>query len=192
MYEIHIIEISNRLSLKRKSPSSNLMKLWHQRLGHINLNRIDRLVKDGILPLLVVEPMPVCESCLEGIMTKRPFSSKGRKGQRFIGISVHWYVWTHKFKARDWYEFFITFTDDDSRHEYIYLMHRKSETYEKFKEFRAEAEKHLGKSINTLGWDRGREHLSADFMGYSSENGILSQLSAPGMPQQNGVVERRN
>ena len=25
-----------------------------------------------------------------------------------------------------------------------------------------------------------------------SENGILSQLSAPGMPQQNGVAEKRN
>ena len=71
-------------------------------------------------------------------------------------------------------------------------MHRKSETYEKFKEFRAEAEKHLGKSINTLRWDRGRELLSADFMGYLSETGILSQLSAPGMPQQNGVAEIKN
>ena len=29
-------------------------------------------------------------------------------------------------------------------------------------------------------------------MGYLSENGILSYLSAPGMPQQNGVAERRN
>ena len=29
-------------------------------------------------------------------------------------------------------------------------------------------------------------------MGYLLENGIISQLSAPGMPQQNGVAERRN
>ena len=71
-------------------------------------------------------------------------------------------------------------------------MHRKSETYEKFKKFWAEAEKHLGKSINTLRWDRGREHLSADFMGYLSENGISYQLYAPGMLQQNGVAERKN
>jgi len=166
MYEIHDTEINNRLSLKRKSPWSNPRKLWHLRLGHINRNRIDRLVKDGILPSLVVEPMPVYESCLEGKMTKRPFSSKGSRGQRFIGISVHWYVWTHKFRAREGYEYFITFTDDDSRHEYIYLMHRKSETYEKFKEFRAEAEKQLGKSIKTLRSDRGGEYLSADFLGY--------------------------
>ena len=85
MYEIHDTE-NNRLSLKRKSPSSNPTKLWHQRLGHINLNRIDRLVKDGILSLLVVEPMPVYESCLEGIMTKRPFSSKGGRAKDLLEL----------------------------------------------------------------------------------------------------------
>lgn len=71
-------------------------------------------------------------------------------------------------------------------------MHRKSEALEKFKEFRAEAEKQSCKSIKNLRSDRGGEYLSADFMGYLSENGIISQLSAPGMPQQNGVVEKRN
>ena len=80
MYEIHDTE-NNRLSLKRKSPSSNPTKLWHLRLGHINLNRTDRLVKDGFLPSLVVESMPVCKSYLEGKMTKRPFSSKDNRAK---------------------------------------------------------------------------------------------------------------
>ena len=44
----------------------------------------------------------------------------------------------------------------------------------------------------TIHSDRGDEYLSTDFMGYLSENGILSHLSTPGMPQQNGVIERRN
>ena len=34
---------------KRKEPSPNPTRLWHLRLGHINLNRINRLVKEGIL-----------------------------------------------------------------------------------------------------------------------------------------------
>lgn len=192
MYEIHDTKINNRPSLKRKSPSSNPTKLWHLRLGHINLNRIDRLVKDGILPSLVVEPMPVCESCLEGKMTKRPFSSKGNRAKDLLEL-VHTDVCGPiNVRAKGGYEYFITFTDDYSRYGYIYLLHRKSEAFKKFKEFRAEAEKQLGKSIKTLRSDRGEEYLSADFMGYLLENGIISQLSAPGMPQQNGVAERRN
>ena len=51
---------------KRKEPSSNPTILCHMRLGYINLNRINRLVKDGILDSLVIEPMPICESCIKG------------------------------------------------------------------------------------------------------------------------------
>ena len=65
-------------SNKRKEPSSlNQTYLWHLRLGHINLRRIQRLVVDGPLGSLAVEPFPVCESCLEGNMTNRPFKAKG-------------------------------------------------------------------------------------------------------------------
>jgi len=107
-------------------------------------------VKDGILPSLVVEPMPVCESCLEGKMTKRPFSSKGRRAKDLLELVYADVYGPINVRARGGYEYFITFTDDYSRYGYIYLMHRKSEAFEKFKEFRAEAEKQLGKSINTL------------------------------------------
>ena len=31
-----------------------------------------------------------------------------------------------------------------------------------------------------------------DFKDYLTENGIITQLTAPGTPQQNGVAERRN
>ncbi|GFQ00030.1 retrovirus-related pol polyprotein from transposon tnt 1-94 [Phtheirospermum japonicum] len=61
-------------SNKRKEPSGlNQTYLWHLRLGHINLKRIQRLVNDGPLYSLVLESFPLCEFCLEGKMTKRTF-----------------------------------------------------------------------------------------------------------------------
>ena len=62
--------------------------------------------------------------------------------------------------ARGGYLYFVTFIDDYSRYGYVYLMKYKSETFEKFKEFKAEVEKQLGKSIKTLRSDRGGEYLS--------------------------------
>ena len=65
----HDIELNNSVVIvpsKRKEHSSNPTILWHMRLGYINLNSIDILVKDGILDNLVLEPMPICESCIEG------------------------------------------------------------------------------------------------------------------------------
>ena len=78
-YDINSIEIveneHNHLAKKRKV--SNETYLWHLRLGHINPNRIHGLVKSGILSSLAFKPIPMCESCLEGKMTKRPFKAKG-------------------------------------------------------------------------------------------------------------------
>ena len=65
--------------------------------------------------------------------------------------------------ARGGYEYFITFIDDYSRYGYIYLMHHKSETFEKFKEFKVEVENQIGKSIKSLRFDRGGEYLLGEF-----------------------------
>ena len=42
--------------------------------------------------------------------------------------------------AQGGYIYFVTFTDDLSRHGYMYLMKYKSKVFEKFKEFKTEAE----------------------------------------------------
>ena len=83
-YDINAIEIveneHNHLAKKRKV--SNETYLWHLRLGHINPNRIHGLVKSRILNSLEFEPIPICESYLEGKMTKRPFKAKGYRATK--------------------------------------------------------------------------------------------------------------
>ena len=188
-------EINNTSSnlVKRKEPSKmNLTYLWHLRLGHINLRRIQRLVADGTLDSLKVEPFPVCESCLEGKMTSRPFKAKGNRAKEVLELIHSDLCGPMNVQARGGYEYFVTFIDDYSRYGYIYLLRRKSECFDKFKEYKAETEKRLGKCIKSLRSDRGGEYLLGEFRDYLSENGITSQLTAPGTPQQNGVAERRN
>ncbi|KAH9679431.1 hypothetical protein KPL71_026128 [Citrus sinensis] len=125
-------------------------------------------------------------------MTKKSFSAKGVRATVPLEL-VHTDVCGPiNVQARGGYEYFITFTDDYSRYSYVYLMHHKSEALEKFKEYRAEIEKQLDKNIKKLRSDRGGEFLSRDFKEYLVENEIISQLTAPGTPQQNGVAERRN
>ncbi|XP_075504433.1 putative mitochondrial protein AtMg00300 [Primulina tabacum] len=108
---LHHIESNKRIKL---SPT-NETYLWHLRLGHINLNRIQRLVKDGPLSNLKVESLPVCESCLEGKMTKRSFKSKGHRANEVLEL-VHTDVCGPiSVQARGGFEYFITFTDDYCR-----------------------------------------------------------------------------
>ena len=86
-------------------------------------------------------------------------------------------------QAKGSYEYFITFTNDYSRYGYVYLMRRKSEAFEKFKEFRAKVENQLGKRIKAIRSDRGGEYLLGNFKDYLTQNWIVSQLTAPSTPQ---------
>ena len=65
--------------------------------------------------------------------------------------------------ARGGFFYFITFIDDHSSYGYLYLMKHKSESFEKFKEFRNEVEKQTGKCIKILHSDRGGEYVLDQF-----------------------------
>ena len=143
--------VANPISNKKQKVSNDYQTyLWHLRLGHISLDRINKLTKDGPLRELRASSLPVCESCLDGKMTKRPFSGKGKIAKEPLEL-VHSDVCRPlNVQERGGYEYFVSFIDDFPRYAYIYLMQRKSETFEKFKEFRAEAEKQLGRSLKTF------------------------------------------
>ena len=73
LYNSELNNDSHVKSLKRKFPSTSDAYLWHLHLGHTNSNKIQRLIKDGLLEPMDFDEFPVCDSCLEGKMTKRPF-----------------------------------------------------------------------------------------------------------------------
>ena len=90
-HELYNSELDNNShvkSLKRKFPSTSDAHLWHLRLGHINSNRIQRPIKDGLLEPLDFDDFPIYGSCLEGKMTKQPFNAKGRRDQDLLEL-VH-------------------------------------------------------------------------------------------------------
>ena len=151
-----------RTKKAKVSPKENA-HLWHLRLGHINLNRIEKLVKSGLLNELKETFLSVCESCLEGKMTKCPFSGKGYRNKEPLELVHSDLCSPMNAKTRGGYEYFVSFIDDYSRYGYIYLMHKKSETLEKFKEYKIEVENLLGKSLKTLRSDRGGEYMDTEF-----------------------------
>ena len=125
-------------------------------------------------------------------MTKRPFNAKGRRAHELLELVHTDICGPISTQAKGGYEYFVTFTNDYLKYGYVYLMRWKFEAFEKFKEFRAEVENQLGKQIKAIRSDCGGEYLLGDFKDYLTQNGIVSQLTARGTPQQNGVVKRRN
>ena len=57
--------------------------------------------------------------------------------------------------ARGGFIYFITFIDNLSMYGHLILMKQKGDSFTKFKEFKAQVENKIGKSIKALPLDRG-------------------------------------
>ena len=82
-------------------------------------------------------------------------------------------------EAHNKYHYFLTFTDDLGRYEYIDLIKHESETFEKFKEFQSEVANHR-KQENKSFYDMIAEekYLSYEFGLQLKQCGIVSQTHA--------------
>ena len=69
---------------------------------------------------------------------------------------------------------------------------KKSEAFDRFKEFKALVENQTKKKIKVLRTDNGGEFCSKEFEEFCKKCGIARQKTTPYTPQQNGVAERMN
>ena len=95
-------------------------------------------------------------------MIKWPFLSRGLTGIEYLGL-MHAVCGPIIVQVKGGYEYFISFMDDFYKYDYVYLINRKFISFEIFKKFTVEAERQLGKPLNSLWSDRGSEYLLAAF-----------------------------
>ncbi|KAM2519435.1 hypothetical protein TB1_000069 [Malus domestica] len=152
---IHCIASGNTSKPKRAREDVNQEKMWHLKLGHVNLDKIRKMSKDGYFHPLGDDRMGTCECCLKGKMTKSPFTGKGERATEILGLIHTDVCGPMSTTSRGGFSYYITFTDDHSRFGYVYFMKYKSESFERFKEFKNEVEKQTRKQIKILRSDRG-------------------------------------
>ena len=108
-------------------------------MGHISRGRIERLVKNEILPPFEFSDIEQCIDCIKGKYVKH--IKKGAKRSTGTLAIIHTDICgPFPVKRVDGYDSFITFTDDYSRYGYIYPIKERSEALDKFKIFKAEVE----------------------------------------------------
>ena len=61
----------NIVGIKRGVINENSTMLWHRRLYHISIDRIKRLVNDGVLKALNFTDFGTCEDCIKGKQTNK-------------------------------------------------------------------------------------------------------------------------
>ena len=178
------------------SSSSSEFWLWHRRLGHIgfdHLTRVSNLELLRGLPKLKVVKDAVCAPCRHGkqvaashpsvtmVMTDGPgqllhMDTVGPARVRSIGGK--WYI--------------LVIVDDFSRYTWVFFLASKDEAFGHYHDLVLRLASELPAALRAIRSDNGTEFKNASFASFCAERGIEHQFSSPHVPQQNGVVERKN
>ena len=137
--------------LKRCVVNKESFMLWHRRLGHISIEKMKKLVNEGVLNTLDFADFETCVHCIKGKQTNK--SKKGaNRGTNLLEIR-HTDTCCPDMDANG-LKYFITFIDDYSRYMYLYLLRSKDEALDAIKVFKAKVENQCGKHIKMLRSDR--------------------------------------
>ena len=76
---------------------------------------------------ITLDNYPICESCIQGKMTKASFLGVGHRAVDLLEVIYNDVCGPLNHAILDGSTYFVTFTDDKSRYGYVYLMRHKSE-----------------------------------------------------------------
>uniref|UniRef100_A0A2N9I1B8 Retrovirus-related Pol polyprotein from transposon TNT 1-94 n=1 Tax=Fagus sylvatica TaxID=28930 RepID=A0A2N9I1B8_FAGSY len=151
--------------IKRCVINEDSSKLWHRRLGHISIERIKRLVNEGVLNTLDFTDFETCVDCIKGKQTNK---SKKDDYSRYMYL----YMLYNKNEALDAFKIFKAEVEKQCGKQIkIVRSDRGGEYYGRYTE---------------------DGQAPGPFAKFLQEHGIVAQYTMPGSPDQNGVAERRN
>ena len=120
--------------------------LWQHRLGHISIERIKRLVNEGVLSTLDFANFETCVDCIKGKQTNK--SKKGAKRSSNLLEIIHTNICCPDMDASS-PKYFITFIDDYSRYMYLYLLRTKDEALDAFKILRLKSRNNVESKLRS-------------------------------------------
>ncbi|CAI7773141.1 unnamed protein product [Closterium sp. NIES-53] len=169
---------------------------WHERLCHINIPMLRKLVKDGSLKGLEVKgatkEIGSCPTCLETKFTKFLFSSDTGPARAPLALVHIYVVGPTKALSLSGSRYFLTIVDDHTHVVWVYPLKTKGEVAAAvLKEWMPRAQRESAHKVKVIRTDNGGEFIGADFEAVLKK-GIQYKLTMPYNPQQNVVAERFN
>ncbi|XP_068649578.1 GDSL esterase/lipase At5g41890 [Aristolochia californica] len=100
------------VGIKRSVKNEKSFMLWHRRLGHIFIDRIKRLVNDGVLETLDFIDFSTCVDCINGKQTNK--YKNGAKRTSDVLEIIHVDISDPYDISFNGQKYFITFIDDNT------------------------------------------------------------------------------
>lgn len=192
---------SNCYLLKREDHRINLAKedllrVWHDKLGHINSQLLVKVSKLGAvrgLPNLTKTDPQVCPECTKGKQVKA-IHKKLEQPSTTTCLQLLYMdlMGPTEVTSIGGKRYIFECVDDFSRYSWVYFLKEKSEACNVFLELSKQLMTESSHKIIRVRSDYGKEFDNKLIDDFCIDNGIRHEFSAPKTPQQNGVVERKN
>ncbi len=183
--DVNMPEVNSMLFTHGKGAGD--IGIWHKRVGHVNLQRLELMEKQnlvGSLPKFGTEEVmsKVRETCKLGKQARHPFPVQTTHVSSKPLEMIHSDVWTTKIESIRGCKYYMSFIDDHTKKVWVYFMKHKGEVFQHFLNFKAMVEKEKGVNIKCLRSDGGGEYFSNEFSEYLKEHGIQRKYSCSYSP----------
>jgi transposase InsO family protein len=168
---------------------------WHARLAHTNhtdIIALSKVASHGVKIKDVNDKPNVCEPCIYGKMTRRPFTLRISATKAPGDLIVSDVMGPFSTRGIGGHRYFVTYTDHFTRFCTVAVLHRKSEQLYNLKLFEAAFCNQHQVTIKQLQSDNGGEYLSLDVRNWLQDKGIHHRRTVPGDSESNGLAERMN
>jgi hypothetical protein len=158
-----------------KAGSLDEFWLWHLKYGHLHFSGLNLLQKKHMVKGLscIQQPPNSCESYILGKHHREKFVSGVSYREKSPLEIVHTDLCgPMKMPSLTGCVYFMTFIDDFSKKNWLYLLKHKSEDFDVFKKFKSMVENESGQTIKILRSDRGGEHKLNEFIEFCDLHGI--------------------
>lgn len=163
-------------------------QLWNFQFGHLHFSSLILLehkqMVRGLPP--IKESSSTSECCILGKQHHEIFPKgvgyKEKQPLELVHTNLYLPMRTQQIDVSC---YFLTFIDDFCKKTWVYLLKQRSETFTKFKEFKAFAEKKNEHQIKVLRSYRGGEYDSKEFHAYCKQHGIRRKFNTRYTSQQN-------
>ena len=182
------------------SSSKNLadLILWHERLGHVNIDSLHKMNNNGSLSDFKLDKLVPfqhpCEGYMLGKQHKSSYHSDPNKQRSQLPSQlIHRDVFGKQVSASlKGSLYYILYKDDATAYRFVHFSEHKFDAFPFFKQVVKIVKKEIGQDVLAIKTDQDREFLNTNFDKYLEENNISRQLSTIYTPQQNGYIERDN
>ena len=123
----------------------------------VTFQRMERLIKNEILPDLDFTDLNICVNYIKGKQTKHT-KKKATRSTQLLEIAHIDICGPFDVNSFEKERYFITFIDDYSRYGYVYLLPKISQAMDALEIYQNEVKMQLDKNVKIIRYDRGGEY----------------------------------